>query len=325
MRQAEDGPVMRRRALLALLAGPALMAQAPALVPAPAPVFPPGSAVGLVPPPGMVQATAFAGFQDPAAGASILISELPAEAFAAVSKLDDKALRQRAAITILRRRTLQAGGVPAVLLAGTQLAPGAEFRKWMLVVGASALTAIVTVQVPAAARRAYPDRVVEAALASVAFRQAPSPADAMAALPFLLGDLAGFRVVRTLAGNSVLLTEGPLDVARNAEQPLLVVTWQRQAALPPELWEAYAARRLGAARLRDPDTGASEALQAGGGDWLLTEATGADTDSGRRMHAFQALRFGGDGVLQALGLVRAEAWEAMAPRFRRVALSASPR
>lgn len=42
-------------------------------------------------------------------------------------------------------------------------------------------------------------------------------------------------------------------------------------------------------------------------------------------YAFQALRFTPDGLLQTLGLVRAEAREAMAPRFRRVALSAPPR
>ena len=315
-----------RRGALALLASPALMGQAPA------PVFPPGLSVGLVPPPGMEPATAFSGFQDAAAKASILVAELPATAFAVISKLDDAALRQRAAITVLRRRSLKIGGAPALLLAGTQAAAGAGDRqgdrqgdrKWVLVAGAPALTAMVTVQVPAAAARGYPDGVVEAALATVAFRQGAPPADALAALPFTLGDLAGFRVVRALVGGSVLLTEGRLDTDPNLAQPRLIVSWQRQPPVPPALRESYARRRLEVAQLRDPVYSPTEVFQQGG-DWLLIEATGADFASGRATYAFQALLFAGNGVLQAFGLARAELRPAVAPRFRKVALAAAPR
>ncbi len=311
---------MRRRGLLALLAGPALVAQAPG------PVFPPGSSVGLVPPAGMRPASSFAGFQDEAARASILVAELPAEAYAALSKVDDAAFQQRQGLKVARRRSLTVAGAPAVLLTGTQPAGGVDYRKWVLIAGPPALTALVTMQVPVGASAgAYPDRAVEAALATVTFRPPPVPADALAALPFALGDMAGLRVVRTFAGSNVLLTDGPLDVDKESLQPLLVVTWQRQPEIPPELREAFARRKLGAARLRDPDFADSETLQVHGGDLLLTEATGADADSGRAMYAFQALRFTPDGLLQTLGLVRAEAREATAPRFRQVALSAAPR
>src|SRR5262249_61623236 len=46
------------------------------------PIFPPGSRVGLVPPQGFEVGKAFSGFGDPARNALILITELPASAYA---------------------------------------------------------------------------------------------------------------------------------------------------------------------------------------------------------------------------------------------------
>ena len=92
-------------------------------------VFPPASAIGLVPPPGMRLATGFSGFQDDAAEASILIASLPAEAYAELSAADDARFEQAQGIWIERRRALQPGGVPAVLLSGFGSAvPGAAQR-----------------------------------------------------------------------------------------------------------------------------------------------------------------------------------------------------
>ena len=133
---------MRRRGLLVLLASPVLLAQAAA------PVFPPGSAIGLVPPPGMRLAMGFSGFQDDAAAASILVASLPAKAYAEVSTADDAKFEQAQGVRVERRRALQAGGAPAVLLSGTQTVRGVVNRKWVLIAGAPALTALVTVQVP---------------------------------------------------------------------------------------------------------------------------------------------------------------------------------
>lgn len=94
---------MRRRVLLTALTLPVL----PWPAAAQAPVFPPGSAVGLTPPAGMRPADGFTGFQDSGAGASLLIAELPAEAYPALSALDDAAFQQRQNITVTARRALK--------------------------------------------------------------------------------------------------------------------------------------------------------------------------------------------------------------------------
>lgn len=305
---------MRRRALLVVLLAP-LPAQAAEAV------FPPGSAVGLVPPPGMRPADRFAGFQDDGAHGSILIAELPAEAFAAVSKLDDAALQQRQGITVARRRTVPVPGAQAVLLSGTQVRDGARYRKWLLVAGTSALTALVAMQVPEAAGSAYPDRVAEAALASVAFRPVPPLQARLDALPFTVGDLAGFRVSRTMLGSGLILTDGPLDTMRDAEQPVMVVVLNPPSSAGKGAQDALARRALATARLRDPVILRVEAFSLRGDDWHLIEATGADAGTGRAHYAMQVLRFGRSGLMQALGITREEMREAVAPRFRAAAVS----
>src|SRR5207237_1336194 len=50
------------------------------------PVFPLGSRIGLVPPPGMVPSTAFQGFEDRERNVALLMSELPPDAFQAMEK-----------------------------------------------------------------------------------------------------------------------------------------------------------------------------------------------------------------------------------------------
>ena len=65
---------------LSMLTPPALCAEpaAPAAV-----VFPVGSRVGLVPPPGMVVSKTFPGFMDPANNAGIVIRVMPPNAYPA--------------------------------------------------------------------------------------------------------------------------------------------------------------------------------------------------------------------------------------------------
>ncbi|MBC7802132.1 MAG: hypothetical protein H7Z10_16065 [Gemmatimonadaceae bacterium] len=309
---------MRRRVLLAALLSPLLMAQTAG------PVFPAGSAVGIVPPPTMRPATGFVGFQDDSAGASILMAELPAGAYAAMKALDDSVYRQRQGLTIIRRQPLKVGGADALLLTGTQSANGIAYRKWVLMAGTPDLTAIVTMQVPETART-YSDRMADAALRSVAFRPAPTLQDKVGALPFTLGDAAGFRVSRTLAGVGAILTEGPLDIVQDAEQPMLIVVAEPQPPVPRDGRDAFAMRKLAAARLSDPVILQNETFTVRGDDWQVIEATGADSSTGRAHYVMQVLRYAPGGTIQALGVARIEAKDAVAPRFRRVALAVDPR
>lgn len=319
---------------LALPVAPAPAADPPRAAVAPptaspaasAPVFPPGASVGLVPPPGMVPAAAFAGFQDPAGGASIVVTSLPAEAYPALSGIPDEAWTRRQGIRIAGRQDWPLPGAQAVLLRGTQEAGGLRVRKWVLVAGTPETTALVTVQVPEASS-AYPDPVIEAALSSVALRAAPGLEEQVAALPFTVRERAGFRVSRTLSGTGLILTEGPLDTVPDAEQPVVVVAF---SALPvpdtPERRDALARRTLsGVAGLRDVSMERFETPARTGGPLYVAEATAEDARSGGGRYLVQTLRFVPGGALHAVGIARAESRAALAPRLRAIAGSVEPR
>jgi len=50
------------------------------------PVFPPGSRIGLVPPPGMTPSASFQGFEDRANGAMLVVTELSVQSYAKVAQ-----------------------------------------------------------------------------------------------------------------------------------------------------------------------------------------------------------------------------------------------
>src|SRR4051794_5691061 len=72
-----DGGMTRLLALAFTLIACAALAQ---------PVFPPGSRIGLVPPPGMTASTSFQGFEDRAHGAVLIVTELSAQSYAKVAQ-----------------------------------------------------------------------------------------------------------------------------------------------------------------------------------------------------------------------------------------------
>ena len=68
----------------------------------------------------------------------------------------------------------------------------------------------------------YSEQQMRKALTSVGLRGPVSLDEQISALPFRIGDKAGFRPVRVLAGNSLLLTQGPLDTFKALEQPVVI-------------------------------------------------------------------------------------------------------
>ena len=226
--------MIRRRSLLALLAAPAANA-APAGV-----VFPPGSFVGLVPPPGMVIAATFTGFygdyeQGDYNPIQIVINDWPDSYFKKVSGMLGAELGLAYGISDPRRRNIQADGFPALLVTGIK-ADSLSVLNWLLIVGTPSMTVVIQVTAERTLPERSSDAVIEAALGSLVFRQAFPLEDALAALPFELANTADFRVTRFLGTNGVWLTEGPLDVDPDFVQPRLLMRWAGPSIVPPNLW-----------------------------------------------------------------------------------------
>lgn len=288
------------------------------------PVFPPGSRVGLVPPPGMVASNAFDGFADPSKDAAIFITVLPPAAFAQMDKTLDVDALKKQGVALEKREPMQLSFGKGFLLSGRQTADRTRYKKWLLVAGASDLTALVTVQVPEPEDKAYPDRVVRAALATLAVRAKVPEAEELGLLPFSVGDFAGFHVEDVLRGRALMLRDaGAAEPAKDAgaggvDARMLI------AALPGGPSEPDG--RANFARLafneiggiRDVTITVSEPLRIGGQSGFQTMAEAKDARTGADVRVIQWLRFGGGGYLQMVGIAGADGWTSVLARLRTV-------
>ena len=205
-------------------------------------VFVPGKTVGLEPPSGFVLSTKFSGFEHGDSGSSILVVELPAEAYSQIStQMSDQALATKG-ITITARKTIKAGGVDGLVLTGTQQAAGKAISKWIMMLGAKDATIILTAQDLSGATLS--DEAISKLIESIAFRPPPGLDAQIAELPFALGDLSGFRVVRAFAGSGLSLTKGPKDVVQDASQPLIVIVSPISKPYPTDIKPAEVAETL---------------------------------------------------------------------------------
>jgi hypothetical protein len=294
--------------------------------------FPPGSRVGLVPPPGMAVSKTFDGFADPAKDAAILIAVLPAGAFAEIEKVLDTDALKKQGVTVEKRESLQLSFGRGILLIGRQVADKAHYRKWLLVASANDLTAMVTVQVPDP-DDSYTDAALRASLATLAVRATVPEAEELGLLPFEVGDLAGFRVDDVLRGRALVLHDVPAaaDTGKDASKETNKETNSHGvearmliAAVPGGPPEAD--QRAEFARLMFNEIGGikqvrvvlSEPLRINGQPGFQTMAEAQDVRTGSDVRVIQWLRFGGGGYLQMVAIGSADGWTAMLTRLRAV-------
>ena len=293
------------------------------------PVFPAGSRVGLVPPSGMVASDTFTGFADPSKNAAILITTLPATAYAQLEKTFDTDALKKQGISVQKRELMALPLGKAFLVTARQVADTERYRKWLLVAAADNLTALVSVQVPEQ-DSAYSDRAIRAALATLSVRENVPEEEELGLLPFTVGDLAGFHVDNVLRGRAIILSDMPgggaganSDAAKEApgapvRAHLLV------AAVPggPEETDdranfaRLAFNEIGG--IRDVHVTMSEPLRVGGQPGYQMMAEAKDARTGTDVMVVQWLRFGNGGFLQMVGIAPAESWTNVLSRLRAV-------
>ena len=129
-------------------------------------MYPPGSRLGLVPPPGMALSSNFFGFEDTDANTAIALTSLPAEAYADLDKLISAEALKNQGMLLEKREPLSLAIGQAFLMTGHQ----ENQSRWILVASGPSLTAWITVQVPDAAKDRYPDTAIRESLASLQIR-----------------------------------------------------------------------------------------------------------------------------------------------------------
>ena len=308
-----------------LIAAAAICLQLTATALAQQAVFPPGARIGLVPPAGFVPATSFVGFEDEASGGAIVIADLPRSTFDEMLPTFTPEGMARGGI----RASEPSQAWPVAdgdgrILRGRQDSRDVAYRRWLVLARTRDTAALVSAMVPeASADAATP--AIEAALRTIAFRPPPSLDEQVAALPFRVVDLAGFRPVRATGGLSLILTEGPSDQPRAATQPVIYLIAHVSGAQGSRDDNHALARRLFATTptLTRIETNQEERRE---GDTISRiEGKAVEGPSGANVEVVQIVRFVNGGYTRAVGIFRREDAARYRDRFERLANSVALR
>jgi hypothetical protein len=282
-------------------------------------VYPPGSRIGFVPPPGLSPSQSFVGFEDRDNRVAIVMVALPARAFGEIEQSTTPEQLKKQGLTAESREEMNHPLGKAILVIGTQQIESITLRKWILAVSTNDITALVTVQIPEAAQARYPEATVRAALMTLAVRTVVPNEEQLTRLPFRVTELAGFKVGGVLAGRALMLTDGVADKKSTGVDTHMVIA----VALGGP---AKAAERASFARdvfstipnLKDVRIESSETLRIGGQQGHQIIARGKDGASGQDITVIQWLRFGGGAYLHYIGVAQTDAWPPAYARFRQV-------
>jgi len=313
-----------RRALRHALVLLALTLAAPAF--AADPVFPTASRIGLVPPAGFKPSSRFAGFENPEASAVILLTELPTEAYADVEKgFTDEALKARG-LTVEVREALTPKDGKGFFVAGPQESGAQKRYEFAMVATMGGITSIVSLQMIEASHATVTDAVVRDMFKTVTVRPTVPESERLEVLPYKIGDLAKFHIVRSGREGVAILTDGPKDEVVAVEQPFLLIGIAPGAAPKPEERDAFARRIFSSAPgLKDIKITRAEPLRIGQAQGYEIVADAKDAGSGTDVTTVQWLRFGQTGYLQMFAIVRKTAWNNVFPRLRQIRDSIEPR
>lgn len=289
-------------------------------------VFPLGSRIGLVPPPGLKPSVTFSGFEDRANSVFIRLIALPANAFAEIQKsMTDTALSKEG-MSVERRDSLALPTGTAILLVAQQEANAGRIRKWLMIAPLGEITALVSFEMPSKAATSYPEATVRAALASVVARAQVPVQEQLALLPFKLSELAGLRVVRVVPGVAIQLTEGPRDTLEALDQAHLVISFAPGGPQRSSDRGHFARAALsGLPPLKTLRIVSSEPMRIGGQPGYEVRAEGTTQEDGSDVQIVQWLRFGTGAYLRILGIAPKPDWTKTFMRFRAVRDGLGPR
>ena len=302
--------------IAAALALPALAAEA---------IFPTGSRLGLVPPPGMQASKVFPGFEDRENNAFIRLIAVSGSPFADIEKTITADALKKQGLTVEQRESFAMPSGKGLLVVAQQSAGSARIRKWLLLAPIDDITALVSVEIPLTVTR-YPAPAIRAALTTLAVRPQVPVEEQFALVPFKLGDLSGFRLARVVPGMALQLTDGPKDALEATEQPHLVVSVVPGGPQKPADRDRFARLALsGLPAFKELRLVSSEPMRLGGLAGHETRAEGKDPQTGADIAIVQWLRFGTGAYMRIVGFAPKENWTETFTRFRAVRDGLEPR
>jgi hypothetical protein len=287
------------------------------------PVFPPGIRVGLTPLVGLSRAKTFVGFETEDQGVKVLVAELPAEAYNEV-------------MNAFKTNPAGAGGVKpesietAAGLAYYTIETGKDgtttVRRYSMILPGGAFSGYIAVQVPENAAKIYTDDAVRKMFASAVIRKQVPVEEQLAQMPFRIGELSGFKNVRTFAvGSAIILADG--DEEKGFEPaPFMMIGLVGSVPSQPDDRGRFAQQAAGTIPgLREGKITMSEPVRIDGTPGYETRIDAVSGKDNTPVTVVQWLRFGGSTTLRMIGSAPREEWAKAFPRFRAVRDGIAPR
>lgn len=185
------------------------------------PVRIPGTHVSLIIPDNFVLGEGFAGIAKPAAGASVIVSEIPAplddmQAGMSAARLATRGMALRQSDRV---RTAMGLGLLLYVLQNVQ---GVELNKWILIAGNAEESVLLTAMVPTTLADAF-----EPVLVRTLMTATWDPDTAVAPgerVGFTVSETRDLKISRDLGASGLILTEGGRQEPVSREDPLVVVS-----------------------------------------------------------------------------------------------------
>jgi hypothetical protein len=251
---------------------------------------------------------------------------LPGEAFAEIEKTMTNDALKKQGMTVEKRESLPLGNGNAILAIVRQDTAAGRIRKWLLIVPIDNLTALVSMEMPAAAPPPYPDAVVRTMLTSLTARPHVPPDEQLMMVPFKVGETAGMRLVRVVPGVAVQFTDGPKDGVEATEQPHLVIAASPGGPTDARDRDQFARDAMrGFPALKELRIINSEPMRIGGQPGHEVRAQAKDAQTGADIELVQWLRFGTGAYLRILGFAPKDKWADTFMRFRTLRDGLEPR
>jgi hypothetical protein len=290
------------------------------------PVYPLASHIGLTAPGTMTASQTFRGFEDRGAGASILILEVPPQAYDTIEKEFTADALKKQGMTEEKREPVTLKSGKGLLIVGTQEADKKKFRKWVLVASWPEVAALIAFQVPAENKGKYPDAGVRTALMSATTRASVPIEEQLRLVPIVFDNLSGLRPFRVLGNSSIFFTEGTSDPKDTAAQPLFIVSIGQGGPEQPSD-RANFSRQLfsGLNDFKEVRIVGSDVLRLDNQQVYEIQAEAKDPKSDSPMKLVQWVRFGSGAFVRFVGIARADTWGEAFPKFRAVRDGVKPR
>lgn len=280
------------------------------------PVFPPGIRVGVTPLVGLSRAKAFVGFETEDQTVKVLVAELPADAY---SEVMNAFKANPAGAGGVKPESIETSAGLAYYTIETGKDGATTVRRYSMILPGGTFSGYIAVQVPENASKIYTDDAVRKMFASAVIRRQVPVEEQLAQMPFKIGELSGFKNVRTLAvGSAIILADG--DEEKGFETaPFMMIGIVGSAPSQPEDRGRFAQQAATTIPgLRDGKITMSEPLRIDGTPGYETRIDAVSGKDNTPVTVVQWLRFGGQTTLRMIGSAPREEWAKAFPRFRAV-------